>query len=386
MAIYLPMGHGLENPLPSKKQMPPGCSLTVVETCGAGHYWPTDGTELTERTEMIKFFKKNNTSTNIFKSPRANVRHLNKIFGSVAVYEENESYPNIHYDLLLSWPFRNFKKTNDVRYSGLITLETFLDPDFTSTNIVERLLTETGEPVIPETHPYLLNDYSKNDIWLHNCSEIYKHSLYPHPAEIARFGGGLEERRALIMEYRRDYGTLEENEELYQGLLKKGIEAVDDKTKTFFRKKMLVSLEKLMEQFPGHYIHLACRSTPSSFANYTNVKHASEEIALKRVLYMTPKQIRRDMKHIQNSRHKREHSKFSARSTKSIDNMLMTGFRRSLMHNQLRSKTPRLRAIRESNSENENEDSFYRMRTLRNKPEKTYTRSKKYKLKFKNRA
>ena len=60
MAIYLPMGHGLENPLPSKKQMPPGCSLTVVETCGAGHYWPTDGTELTERTEMINFFKKNN--------------------------------------------------------------------------------------------------------------------------------------------------------------------------------------------------------------------------------------------------------------------------------------------------------------------------------------
>jgi hypothetical protein len=68
--------------------------------------------------------------------------------------------------------------------------------------------------------------------------------------------------------------------------------------------------------------------------------------------------------------------------------MLMTGFRRSLMHNEFRSKTPRLRAIRESdNSENEKEDSFYRMRTLRNKPKKkTYSRSRKYKLKFKSRA
>jgi hypothetical protein len=385
MAVYLPMGHGLENPLPSRKKMPPGCSLTVIETCGAGHYWPTDGTELKERTEMIKFLKEHPDKKYVFRRPRANTRHLNKIFGSVAVYEENESYPNIHYDLMLSWPFRNFKKTNDVRYSGLITLDTFIDQDFTSRNIVDRLLTEKGEPVIPEeSYPYLLNDYDKNDIWMHNCSEIFKHSLYPHPSEIARFGGGLEERRALIMEYRREYGTLQENEELYQGLLKKGIEAVDDKTKTFFRKKMLVSLETLMEQFPGHYIHLACRSTPSSFANYTDVKQAGEEIALKRVLYMTPKQIQHDMKHIQNSRRNRELSKFSARSTKSIDNMLMTGFRRSLMHNEFRSKTPRLRAIRENS---ENEDSFYRMRTLRNKPKKkTYTRSRKYKLKFKSSA
>jgi hypothetical protein len=298
------------------------------------------------------------------------------------VYEEAESYPNIHYDLLLSWPFRNFKKTNDVRYSGLITLDTYLDPEFTSTNIVERLLTETGEPVTPGKHPYLLNDYDKNDIWLHNCSEIYKHSLYPDPAEIARFGGGLEERRALIMEYRRDYGTLEENEQLYQDLAKKGIEAVDDKTKTFFRKKMLVSLETLMEKFPGHYIHLACGSTPSSFANYVDVKQAAEEIALKRVLYMTPKQIRQDMKHIQNSRRNREHSKFSVRSTKSIDNMLMTGFKRSLMHNEFRRKTPRLRAIRENSN---NETSIDLPRSHISKPKtkkKTYTRSRKYKLKF----
>ena len=380
MAVYIPMGHGLENPLKAKKTMPPGCSLTIIETCGVGHYWPTNGTELTERTKIIEFLKRGDID--VFRQPRANIRHLNEIFGSVAVYEENESYPNIHYDLMLSWPFRNFKKTNDIRYSGLITLDTFVDPAFTSTNIVDRLLTETGEPVTQSTHPYLLNEYDKNDIWLHNCSEIFKHSLYPHPAEISRFGGGLEERRALIMEYRREYGTLEENEELYQGLLKKGIEAVDDKTKTFFRKKMLVSLETLMEQFPGHYIHLSCRTTPSSFANYLDVKEASEEIALKRVLYMTPKQIRRDMKHIQNSRRNREHSKFSVRSTKSVNNMLMTGFRRSLMHNELRSKTPRLRAIRErENSENENENLFYRMRT-RNKPKKSYTRSKKYKLKF----
>jgi hypothetical protein len=379
MAVYIPMGHGLENPLKAKKTMPPGCSLTIIETCGVGHYWPTNGTELTERTRIIDFLKKGDKD--IFKHPRANIRHLNQIFGSVAVYEESESYPNIHYDLMLSWPFRNFKKTNDIRYSGLITLDTFVDPDFTTTNIVERLLTENGKPVTAGTHPYLLNDYDKNDIWLHNCSEIFKHSLYPHPAEIARFGGGLEERRALIMEYRREYGTLEENEQLYQDLLKKGIEAVDDKTKTFFRKKMLVSLETLMEQFPGHYIHMSCRSTPSSFANYVDVKEASEEIALKRVLYMTPKQIRHDMKHIQNSRRNREHSKFSVRSTKSVNNMLMTGFRRSLMHNELRSKTPRLRAIRENSS---NENDFYRMRT-RNKPRKTYTRSKKYKLKFKSR-
>lgn len=380
MAVYIPTGHGLENPLASRKPMPPGCSLTVVETCGVGHYWPTNGSELPERTKLIEYLKEYPEKRHMFRHPRANIEDINEIFASVAVYEENESYPNIHYDLLLSWPFRNFKKTNDVRYSGLITLDTYLDPEFTSTNIVNRLLTETGEPVTPDTHPYLLNDYDKNDIWLHNCSEIYKYSLYPAPTEIARFGGGLEERRALLMEYRRPYGTLEENEELYQGLAKKGIHTVDDKTKTFFRKKMLVSLETLMEKFPGHYIHLACRSTPREFANYVDVKQASEEIALKRVLYMTPKQIRRDMRHIENSRRNRQQSKYSVRSTKSIDNMMMTGFRRSLMHNEFRRKTPRLRAI----GENENENSFELPTKTKSKPKtkKTYTRGRKYKLKF----
>ena len=395
MAVYIPTGHGLENPIASKKQMPAGCSLTVIETCGVGHYWPTNGTELPERTRMIDFFKDHPDKTHIFRRPRANIKHLNRIFGSVAVYEETESYPNIHYDLLLSWPFRNFKKTNDVRYSGLITLDTYLSPEFTSTNIVERLLTETGEPVTPGQHPYLLNEYNKNDIWLHNCSEIYKHSLYPHPAEIARFGGGLEERRALLMEYRRPYGTLEENEQLYQGLAEKGIEAVDDKTKTFFRKKMLVSLETLMEKFPGHYIHLSCRSTPRTFSNYVDVKEATQEIALKRVLYMTPKQIRRDMEHIQKSRRNRVQSKFSVRSNKSVNNMLMSGFRRSLMHNEFRRKTPRIRAIRENSNSNSNSNSNYEnsvdlpTKTNTKTNTKTKTKSKKnirskYKLKFRH--
>jgi hypothetical protein len=173
------------------------------------------------------------------------------------------------------------------------------------------------------------------------------------------------------MEYRRPYGTLEENEQLYQGLLEKGIEAVDDKTKTFFRKKMLVSLETLMEKFPGHYIHLVCRSTPRTFSNYVDVKEATQEIALKRVLYMTPKQIRRDMGHIQKSRRNRVQSKFSVRSNKSVNNMLMSGFQRSLMHNEFRRKTPRLRAIRENSNSNSNYENSVDLPTKTNTKTKT---------------
>ena len=353
MAVYIPMGHGLENPLKARKPMPPGCSLTVIETCGGAHYLSIEE-EIFERTQLVHFLEAKPHKRHIFTEPRANIKYLNKMFGSVAVYEENESYPNIHFDLLLSWPFRNFKKTHDIRYSGLIPFDTFVDPHFTTKNMISDLLTETGEPVIPgETYPYLLHDYDKNDIWLHNCSEIFKHSVYPSPYEISRYSGGLEERRSLILEYRREHGTLEENDALYQGLAKKGIDAVDEKTKSFFRKNLLVSLETLMEKFPGHYIHITCRSTPESFANYTNIKHTAEEIVTKRVLYMTPKQIRRDMRHIMRSKRNGRRSKFNEHTAKQMNNMMMTGFRRSLMHNEFRSKTPRLRAIRE-NSENEN--------------------------------
>jgi len=359
----------------SKEVMPEGCSLVVIETSGGAHKWDVTRGEIFEYKKLSNSLIKRPDTKDMFIRPREYSSELNDIFGSVAIYEPGDRYPQLKYDLLLDWP-----TLGDIRYSGLIPFEIFVSSDFTTQNIATKLITEHGES-------YLNDSYANNENWLHNMMEIYKYSEYPSPYDYRNYFSNLEGRRELV--YKLEKPAKSEND----------LDDFDSQTKNLFNRYFRkITLESLMEKFPGHYIHMVCRTTSETSKGFTYNPHpdldnATEEVVLKRVQYMTPTQISRGIKHIEKSKRNNTPSKFEVRSSRKMNNIMMTGFRRSLLHDEFRRKTPRIRAIREIEnyeSDNSNENNFYipRINTI-NKPKtkkKTYNRSRNYKLKFKSRA
>ena len=351
MAVYIPVGHGSEDLTKPRKEVPEGCSVTVIETCGGAHYWNTKGNETFEYIQLTVFLQKHTDKRYIFSNPKENSHILNDIFGSVAIYGPGEKYPNIRYSLLLSWPTK-IDISHDVRYSGLIPFDTFVSPNFTTVNIVKKLLTESNTPADPEKniYPYLNYDYKYNDIWLANNKEIYKHSVYPSPEDYMNYFGNLEARRELFKDAKR------------LGMATREIDDIDDiadwdyAAKQTFSGKMItkpvnegyinVSLEYLMAKFPGHYIHIVCRSTNETLLPWganpnPDIEHTQEELFIKRIPYMSNNQKRQGIINIEKSRNAKQKSKFNVHSTRSVNNVMLAGLKKSLAQKELLSTVKR---------------------------------------------
>ena len=343
--VYIPVGHGEELLDRPRKYMPEGCSLTVIETCGGEHYWSpaanADG-EIFELTQLRTFLRKNPDQKYIFSNPKENVATLNDIFGSVAVYGPGEKYPNIHYRLELSWLFGI--EMGNIRYSGLIPFDTFVSPEFTTKNIVERLLIERGKyaNIEAEEFPNIadLNREEYKDIWLQNNLEIYKYSIYPSPDTFQYYFGS---------EYaiERIFGDSDTSpHDIGEG----GFMNYYTHAKSIFMSKMdskkgegfiKVSLETLMEKFPGHYIHMVCRGIGRGVKDSTVKAITREEIFTKRIPQMTPNQKWKAMALIQEGSDFLP-SFFNQRSTKRNNAVRLLGLKRSVVQNELLKKVPRV--------------------------------------------
>lgn len=323
------MGHASEDTI-HQKIMPKGCSLTVIETCGSERFVYMDD-EMLERKRLIKYLKKHPDMGNIFLNPTNFTEEINDIFDSVAIYGSGKPYPTLNYDLLLSWPYDNLTECTDIIYSGLISLDTFISPEFTTKSIINKLTTIEGDQADPVNQKYPLLDfepYDKHHIWMDNYSEIFKHSLFPDPNDMVRHFSGLEERKELLNEA----GNQNSNDIYY----------IDYMAKYGFRQRLKVSLESLMKQFPGNYIHIVCRATPNSRIErnhnpHPEIEHAREEIYLKRIPGMSTKQRKRALKHMHKTKMDGTKSKLNYRSSRSLHNVFSTALKKSLLHNQFHS-------------------------------------------------
>jgi hypothetical protein len=310
-AVYIPIGHGNEDLTRPRDLMPEGCTLTILETPGGAHYWRNGNiTEMYDYTQLTAFLKENADKKDIFKNPKENSVFINEIFGSVAIFGPGEKYPNIDYTLSLSW-FTNENPGNvrDIRYSGLVPFNTFIEPSFTTKNIVSKLITKESTPVNIAERMYpamsLFIDSMVEQV-VHNYSEIYKYSLFPSPSDIIK-----------IKESERNADR-------------------------FYETFINVSLRTLMEKFPGNYIHLVCRGTRDTVLPYglgynpnPQQLHTQEEIFTKRIPFMSADQKRRAIANIEQSRKNGRKSRFNEYSTKNTRNIMLAGLKRSLVQNEL---------------------------------------------------
>jgi len=321
--------------------MPPGCSLITIETCGGAHKWDVSKGEIYEHKQLMKFIR-NGGDLNIFKDPITNSNEINDIFGSISIYGTDDSYPNIEYSMVLKWP-QKMSNVHDMRYSGLVPLEHFVNPDYTTTNIVHRLITTTGEAADPskKKYPCLHEDLAVNDVWLQNQREIYKYSIFPSAGDLSRYFGsmGIEERSKLILD-----GN-EFNEKKYQRALQQPdpLEEVDYLAKKQFNQTYIrVTLDTLFARFPGHYIHMVCRATSNTFNGWgypnpnSEQNRTREELLRRRLRYMSQEKKRQLADYIQGSIVTKTPHPLISLSSKNISGNMLSTLQHSLAINELR--------------------------------------------------
>jgi hypothetical protein len=353
MAVYIPMGHSSEKFNKPRAIVPDNCSLIIIETPGGVHFGDKVG-EMYEYTRLRDFLKQNPDKKEIFSNPKENSELINEIFGSVAIFGPGEKYPNIDYSLFLVWladiqreNIRGSKYSN-VRYSGLIPLDNFLDPGFTTKNMMDKLFTTFNEPINIAENPYpLLRFRNENplDIWVRNYSEIFKYSVFPSPNDFIKYFSTDETIKQILNES----GNIDQTD--------KGVDELRTDAKILFDTSMFnnategyirVSLETLMNKFPGHYIHITCRASETSTIKYVNrrewkynpnteLEHTLEELSTKRIPFMSSNHKKRAIEQIQQSKLNKIKSPFSIRSSKNINNIMLSALKKSVMQNQLRS-------------------------------------------------
>jgi hypothetical protein len=336
MAVYIPLGHGSEDVTRPRDVVPEGCSVTVIETPGGLHYWTSSNTEeIFEYTQITNFLRDHADRKGIFSNPKENAKEIIDIFGSVAIFGPGEKYPNIEYDLLLSWDVDS--AYSDIRYSGLIPFDTFLSREFTTKNIISKL---------PNSDFSLYNSfiYEDNNKWLNNNLEIYKYSIYPSPADFTRYFSSIDGRKQLYI----DKGMPEKAEQIDENTIKiwdADAKAEFNGTRNKGEGYTRVSLKTLMEKFPGNYIHLVCRASwegrrgdrrRNVGSPWAKQLHTQEEVFTKRIPLMTANQKRQAIEHIEQSRRNKVKSRFNLYSTKNTSNIMLAGLKRSLVQNQIK--------------------------------------------------
>lgn len=128
MAVYLPMGHGFEEFDEKEHILPDNCSFISLETCGgARKAFNTDTLEHTQLREFVRDYSSLKELKDIFiNSKKSDIHNL---LGPVSIYAK-KTHPNMNYTFPIDW-----KGRDDIRYSGIITLESYLSDEFTTTNI-----------------------------------------------------------------------------------------------------------------------------------------------------------------------------------------------------------------------------------------------------------
>lgn len=366
MAVYIPIGHGNENLTHPRDTVPEGCSVTVIETPGGAHLWkPGDSGEMYEYERIKDYFEKHPAQINpetgkvdsIFSDPKHNIKEIIDVFGSVAVFDPGEKYPNIEYGLNLHWNKKTHVSASDVRYSGLIPLENFLSKEYTSKNIVDRLLTNDSMSATIEGTgaAYMPLDNNKLAL-LHNKKEQYKFSIYPSVHNIEQFWSSDEQKIQELEEKGFHDLALKLRNYLDTGANKKDGEAAEFKSIELFEGLegtplqqegfIYVSLKTLMAKFPGNYIHIVCRETeetgPLLNVNpFAEKMHTQEEVFTKRIPLMSANQKRQAIANIEQSRRNKVKSRFNKYSTKNTRNIMLAGLKRSLAQNELLSTVPK---------------------------------------------
>lgn len=376
MAVYIPVGHGYENMKVTRGIIPDGCSLTVIETPGGAHYWnPGNSGEIFDYERIKDYFVRNPPEKNpetgkidssIFSNPKENAKEIIDVFGSVAIFGPGEKHPNIEYSLDLNWALKGLMSASDVRYSGLIPLENFLSNEYSSNNILNKLLTNKGTPASIEGPgaAYMVLPFPNIEkTLLHNKKEQYKFSIYPSVNDIEEFWGSREKwikllednkftERAETLKIESSKGSEEEDKAIdlavkcFEGLMKPPIELQEDINEKVPRPLeqegyINVTLKTLMEKFPGNYIHIVCRGTEEtgsgiSLNPYAEKEHTMEEIFTKRIPLMSGNQKRKTISNIRQARINQVRPGFNTRSSKTTTNMMLAGVTKSLAQNQIK--------------------------------------------------
>jgi len=268
--IYVPCGHEFDTG--EMFTLPPNCNLIVVEPYGHGHNWDITKGEILEYQQLSTAIK----DSHIFKNPVLHASKIIDVLGPVAIYESGEKAPELEYSFLLDW--KDSGKYRDIRYSGLIPLSTFTSPQFTTTNIITKLVLE-DEDDIEDT-----GIVESNINWVNDKEEIYKFSIFPLPDVFSRF----RTNEGII-------GILDEFEKKtskysFGSHFVKAIRAFNGTISAYGGDYGYIcqSLENLMQLYPGTYIHIVCRT-----AQYDRNLHKKQfrEMITHRVPYMSRKQL-----------------------------------------------------------------------------------------------
>lgn len=375
MPVFIPIGHGMEFfQRPNKILIPDGCTLTTIETPGGVHVGD-DG--LFEHSQIVKFISIHPELRNIFDSPKENISILNKILRSVAVYTAGSTCPDLQYQLCAKW---GDPKIINIRYSGLIQFDNFVNPEFNLTNIIKTF---------PENFTTEINEKSIENIseWCDNMRALYKFSIYPSPDDYTRVFStpaamrdflierGIPEKAKIIQEHMDTNTPLKLSNyrdvyNIFSGVnnataVIKG-EHFDEVAKNTFipsnpimREGYInVSLISLMKQFPGNYIHIVCRATNESMVwpqmpnPNAEFNRTIAELSTKRLPFFTNTQRNRAIAHIKWSLQSGKKSKFNKYSTKNTRNVML-GILEKLLAQKEMSKGVHLKPVAATERENE---------------------------------
>ena len=344
MAVYIPIGHGSETLHIPRKKVPDGCTVTVIETCGGAHAWEKNS-DIFEHTQIKTFLERNPDKIGIFSKPKENSEILNELFGSVAIYGPGEKYPNISYSLFLA--DTPIERSPGIRHSGLVPLETFISPDFTTRNIATKLKTADDKPADPLNSLYpllMLNDinYETFTIWLKNMLEIYKYSIYPSKDDFKKyFDNEMQGIHDLYKESDYNFDTDKAPDATIRSAIQIFMTHIfqrsSDRKRYEWDGYMNTSLESLMNRFPGNYIHMVCRGTRETSLAYgigynpsPHKEHTFEEWGL-RAKGMSTEQKKAAIKEILESfKTNGAKSKFNKFSTKNTREIALAVLRKSL--------------------------------------------------------
>jgi len=248
--IYVPIGHGDEELAGEKPVMPPGCQLVVLAQCKRPVRW---GDEQNREHQSIKnFIAAHPDRIGIFADPVHYRREINAAVGSVcAFYAPGDEYPNILYDLDLSW----MGPPISVRYSGVVPFTTYISNE-----------AETGfttKDISTQVYPGGRREYAGSP----KPREIYKYSVFPRAQEFPTAESTEAEMIEFLLHTEESKGVSPTRESL-EGLSKEKLyDLILDRYS--YERINNVRLSTLMAQMPGVYYHLVCRGNSDTLANQT---------------------------------------------------------------------------------------------------------------------
>lgn len=251
--IYVPIGHGEEEIGGENPVIPPGCQLVVLAECKRPVKWLDE--QNTEQFNIKNFIAANPGRTGIFADPVHYRREINAAIGSVCgFYAPGDEYPNILYDLDLTW----MGPPISVRYSGVIPFTTYVSNEaetgFTTKDIFTQVYPGRGKQMYISPKP----------------REIYRYSVFPRPQEFPTPDSSEAELIEFLLHTELTRGVSPTRESL-QALSKEELYRLSIDRHSYERINR-VRLSTLMAQMPGVYYHLVCRGNSDIMFPYAKDK------------------------------------------------------------------------------------------------------------------